>query len=447
MQKKLMFFSLLIVSLIGIFCTPFLARLLSVNDFKIIGILLVFNAFYGVFDILKPVYIKRFSIYFNENKKIPFYYFKLNFCLAVLFSLIVFFVCFFFYYNILGFLGAFLISFSSFFSFLSIYFISVIESNNRVGTSFFVRSLFIGVLYLLFFVADILGGGVFYFYFYLSAFLFLFLTYFSLSLRDVDFGILNQTDKLDTKEVVHTLELNAFKVIIDFSDRLILAGFFNAKLYAAYLALYDLFSKSNIVAQYFSNYSYPKLLANKTIGARHKFINFSLIIFTSMVVLSLIASIFSKQLVILYLGSKYIDFFYIVPLLSLTAVFFCLAFFTQVLLRVDGEFKLLAYFYRVSAILGLMSLIVLLFFQKFDYIFLSILIMKSPGLFPFFKIVRYSVSILNFSFLIFFVFFYINFMVWLGFQSAQTCLVYSLGILCMFLFFYIKEKREIRCEI
>lgn len=447
MQKKLMLFSLLIVSLIGIFCTPFLARLLSVNDFKIIGILLVFNAFYGVFDILKPVYVKRFSIYFNQNEKIPFYYFKLNFFLSILFSIIVFLICLFFYYDILGFLGASLISFSSFFSFLSIYFISVLESNNRVGTSFFIRSLFILILYLLFFIADILGGGVFYFYFYLSVFLFLFLTYFSLSLCDIDFRIFNKTDKLDTKEVVHTLELNTFKIIIDFSDRLILGGVFNAKLYAAYLALYDLFSKSNIVSQYFSNYSYPKLLANKTMDARHKFINFSLIIFTSMVVLSLIVSMFSKQFVLLYLGSRYIDFFYIVPLLALMAVFFCLAFFSQVLLRVDGEFKLLAYFYRVSAIVGLISLVVLLFIKKFDYIFLSILIMKSPGLFPFFKIVKRSISILNFNFLIFFMIFYINFMVWFAFQSIQTCLVYSLGILCMFLLFGIKEKREIRYEI
>ncbi|MDC4452051.1 hypothetical protein NQ646_16730 [Acinetobacter baumannii] len=447
MQKRLMLFSLLIVSLVGVFCTPFLARFLSVNDFKIIGILLVFNAFYGVFDILKPVYIKRFSVYFNENKKIPFYYFKLNFLLAVLFSLIVFLVCFFFYYGILGFLGAFLISSSSFFSFLSIYFVSVVESNNRVGTSFFVRSLFIIVLYLLFFMADILGGGVFYFYFYLLAFLFLFLTYCSLSLRDVDFKILNQTDELDTKEVVHTLELNAFKVIIDFSDRLILVGFFNAKLYAAYLALYDLLSKSNIVAQYFANYSYPKLLANNTPDTKYKFIKISLVIFILMVIFSLFVSFFSKQIILLYLGSQYINFFYIIPLLSLMAVFFCLAFFTQVLLRIEGDFKLLAYFYRVSATLGLISLIALLFFEKFNYIFLSILIMKSPGLFPFFKILKNTLSFVKFNILIFFIVSYINLIVWLSYQSFSTCVFYSLGIFFVFLLLSAKQKTEIRCEI
>lgn len=447
MQKKLMLFSLLVVLLVGVFCTPFLARSLSVSDFKIVGILLVFNAFYGVFDILKPVYIKRFSVYFNENKKIPFYYFKLNFLLAILFSLIVFVVCFLFYCNIFGVLGVSLISLSSFFSFLSIYFISVIESNNRVGTSFFVRSIFIVILYLLFFLANFFGGGVFYLYFYLSAFLFLFLFYCTLSIRDIDFGISHKSDKLDTKEVLHTLELNVFKVIIDFSDRLILVGFFNAKLYAAYLALYDLFSKSNIVAQYFSNYSYPKLLANNTLDTKHKFIKISLVIFILMVFVSLFVSFFSKQLILLYLGSQYISFFYIIPLLSLMAVFFCLAFFTQVLLRIEGEFKLLAYFYRVSAILGLTSLIALLFFEKFNYIFLSILIMKSPGLFPFFKILKNTLSSLKFNILIFFMFFYINLMVWLSFQSFLTCVFYSLGIFCMFLLLSIKQKTEIRCEI
>lgn len=440
MQKYLIIISLLIITFIGVFFTPFISRELDINEFKLIGILLMLNAFYGVFDILKPVFIKDFSKYVKSSLKVPVYHFYINLRLALIFTSLVFIILYIFYRSVFSWVGLFLVTFASFFSFLSVFFISTIESNNKVGISVAVRSFYILLLYISFLFSHLLGGGDFYFYFYFLIFLFMFISYVMISIKYIDFNIRKSRPLENKKDIFTTLELNIFKALIDFGDRFVLVGIISGVFYAAYLAIYDLLSKSNILAQYLSNFYYPKILNDMSV--KDDFITKSIYITILMVSLSLIASVYSEQLIGIYLGHKYVEFHYLVPLLSLVAVLYSLAFYSQVILRVDGSFKKLTFYYRVSSIIGLSMLILFSYLSKVEYILLSVLVMKSPGLVPYLSTLKQYLSKTQICLLFISLLFYFNFLIWLSFSNALLCFYGTSFVAFIFSLVYFFEKRN-----
>lgn len=372
-QKYQMVMAMILQVTAGLGSIPILTRFLSKEGFGSLALtLLIFNS-YGALDVFRPVLVKRLT----DNIEMSASILKAFFLITILFSIL----C----------VIPFAFTVSSVFPALSmneilvlstcflIYFVvsvnwGILEFIGKVGTAVLVRSVFWLLVYVAFSIEAILKNNVFYSYWALVFFLIgtgiIFRSYARHHLQSQnEINLKGNIGKLvEPKHIFSTAKFHFLRAIIDYFDRIILARFLPISAYAEYALQYELGIRGNMIGQYVSQYAYPTLCRRKSKKDRERYANRVLILlgFPTLVACSC-GVVFSAEILTLFAGKDFVDIGSNIFRFVMLAVFWSVfGFVTVPLLRASDEFSALPPYYGLSAVLGIV--IVLLFVIKLGII-------------------------------------------------------------------------------
>ncbi|MFZ3183197.1 MAG: hypothetical protein WA173_03515, partial [Pseudomonas sp.] len=190
------------------------------------------------------------------------------------------------------------------------------------------------------------------------------------------------------RDLLMTAPQGLSKVIIDFSDRVLISTQVGPVFAAAYNSVYDVSAKTNIFSQLFVAYSYPRLCRGEGLKA---FVNIGLAISILGALLAIGMIPIGEGLIKFYLGQQYAEFAALVPVMFLLASLYSLAFFSQGALRAQGMFEVLAFHFFACALCGVGLMLGLYFFYGFYGVVFSLFVLKAPGVLGYFHL-RYKTN-------------------------------------------------------
>lgn len=439
MQKLLFVSSLVITGVIGLITIPVISRNLPSEKMAAISILFLLNAFFGVFDVLKPVFTRAFVQHRSSSTSIPVWHgCILSGYLGLGFSVIMYFVGVFFFDRFFDRISIMFLALGAIFFFFSIVFWSVLESTDRVGLSQFIKALSIAALYIFYCILSFFDIQLIdYAIIFASVQCFILAVYYFLSR-----GSINWSRKKESlwhfSEVTSTIQLNISKLIIDFSDRLIFAKLIPINIFAAYAISYDLAAKLNIFPQYLNAYMYPKLCASHVSKIEGKFfkdikkhlliagVNFIILAF-----IALLLSMVTDELLAIYAGENYRQYGYILSYLIMVSAVYSFSFYGQILLRAMGNFSGLAKAFSVTAFISLGFALISYSVWGIDGFICAVVFFKSPGI----GILAYIFD-LCFSRFICIIFviivnLFIGFFIYLSFKDFSMALFSAIILFCI----------------
>lgn len=373
MQKIIMVFSVFLMMLVGVVGYPFLARSYSVEQFLFITILLFLNGFFGVFDLVRPVMVRHLAN--SEDRVDVSAYLVLSIKIAGFVSVFALLVFLFALPVHIDFVGAVYVSLSVFFFLVYSVPWAVFEIKGFVGTAYLIRALgfssfVLGLMIFGFFEVKVAPALVFFISHVFVGVSFFYLGRFFLSLGR------GQGRGVAFHDLLMTAPQNFSKVVIDFSDRILVSMQGGPVFAAAYNAIYDVSAKTNIFSQLFVAYSYPKLCRGEELKY---FVSVGLVISVLGALLAIGMIPAGGYLMPLYLGQQYAEFSRFVPVMFLLASLYSLAFFSQSALRSQGMFEVLAAHFFVCALSGVGLMLILYVFYGFYGVVLSLFVLKAPG--------------------------------------------------------------------
>lgn len=442
-QKVLLAFAAASPALVAVIVLPILARLLSPELMGAISVILMLGAFFGGFDILRPVFVRSFAQRFINHEIVPV---RIELLLTVSLGLVVtavfFTICVVFFGRYLNLLSAGLLAISGFWFCVSILFWAILDGSGRVGFAQFVRGAFAMVLYLAYLLFARINAEIstyaWFFLFTQLAICFIFYASTKSKLSWVGLGC--ESPPWGRGQIVDTLKVNASKIFIDFTDRLVLGKILSPHVFAAYSMIYDVASKLNIGPQYINSYFYPKLCAEYSSESRERFVArirrlvlLGGINFAALIAVAGIVSFWSDELVTLYMGDRYAEFGIFLTYLLLVSAVYSLAFYGQSCTRAVGDFSGLAQSFNISVFFGLFFGVGGYFVFGSTSILLMVLFLKSPGIGLFLKALRgyYSIGICI-GFMLF-IFASVVVLIYISFESIGIAL-FGLSVICAIAF-------------
>ncbi|NYT60518.1 hypothetical protein H0A65_16480 [Alcaligenaceae bacterium] len=383
-QKYLLLGSVVLSAIIGLGALPIITRGFDVFELALVSLILLFNGMFGVFDFFRPVYISTFSLL---DRKIGIWDIVLSSFVVIMFTWPIFIPIYIYVFSDYISIASYTAVFGAYVCFVgSTGFWAVLDVNGKVGLTALLRSVGTSFVYLTFvgFIAIqntatesfsiALLGSQFFILFVSAIYAF----------PCLDLGWKIKLEKKFFKQGLLTLLQNNSKMIIDFADRLFVSKMFPASLVGVYNIFYDVSSKSNMPSQLSSTYYYPKICRNK--DALPSFLLKGLIISFSILLCSLLFLFFGKELLNFYFGNKVLEYSGLFASMLVIWSVFSLAFFSQSALRSMGEYGWLLGSFSIAAVAGIILLYPLYILFGLSGVFISVVVMKSPGLYGYWKL-------------------------------------------------------------
>lgn len=356
--------------------------------------ILMLNGVFGAFDVLRPVYISFYSNILKSKNSIEILpSIKLSFATSFIVSIAVYLLIYFFLQDKISGITSIAVALGGFSLLFSNVFWAILDSTARAGTAQAIKSTLTILLYISFAILAIINADIaWYATFFALIQILQILSFWMASRRYIAWK--NSTEGMQPySSIWQTVKLNAAKLTIDFSDRLVIGKLGSEVLSNSYLLIYDFSAKFNIVAQYINVYAYP-LLCRK-VGHNKEYLQLSkkLILLASTIYLSIAAlsvafTFYGNQLLSFYLGEAFNTYGSILSFLTLITANYSLAFYGQSIFRADGKFEALSRLYIISASIGIIIGAIALLVDDIKLAFLMVLIIKSPGLMAYLELLR-----------------------------------------------------------
>lgn len=393
-QKWMLIYSAVIPSIAAILLFPLLSRLLSPSSLGTALTILMINGVFGAFDVLRPVYISFYSKILQTKDSVDILSsIKLSFALSFIVSITIYLLITFFLQDKISGIASIAVALGGFSFLFSNVFWAILDSTARAGTAQAIKSSLTIFLYVSFAILAIIKANIAWYAAFFAFIQTLQILLFWMATRRYIVWRRSKEEKQSYWNIWHTVKLNAAKLAIDFSDRLVIGKLGSEAISNAYFLIYDFTAKFNIATQYINVYAYPLLC--KKFGQNKEFLQLSnrLILLASITYLGLAAlsvafTFYGNQLLSLYLGEAFKTDGGLLSFLTLIAANYSLAFYGQSLLRAAGKFEVLSRLYIVSAIIGLAIGATALLAHSIELVFLMVLIIKSPGLTAYLKLLR-----------------------------------------------------------
>lgn len=392
-QKWMLVYSAVIPSIAAILLFPLLSRLLSPSFLGTALTILMMNGVFGAFDVLRPVYISFYSNILKTKNSIEILpSIKLSFATSFLVSIAIYLLIYFFLQEKISGITSIAVAFGGFSLLFSNVFWAILDSTARTGTAQAIKSTLTILLYISFAILAIINANIAW---YATFFAFIqilqILLFWAASRRYITWR--NSTDERQPySSIWHTVKLNAAKLAIDFSDRLVIGKLGSEPLSNAYLIIYDFTSKLNIATQYINVYAYPLLCRKVSQNEEYLQLSKKLIFLASAIYLGIAAlsvafTFYGNQLLSVYLGEAFNTYGSILSFLTLIAANYSLAFYGQSIFRAEGKFEALSRLYIISATIGVIIGVAALLADDVKFALLMILMIKSPGLMAYLELV------------------------------------------------------------
>lgn len=401
-QKWMLIYSAVIPSITAILLFPLLSRLLSPASLGTALTILMMNGVFGAFDVLRPVYISFYSNILKTKKSVEILpSIKLSFAASFIVSITIYFLTTLFLQNKLSGFASIAVALGGFSFLFSNVFWAILDSTARAGTAQAIKSSLTISLYISFAILAIINADIAWYATFFALIQILQILLFWIASRRYITWKNSTEEKQPYSSIWHTAKLNAAKLAIDFSDRLVIGKLGSEALSNAYFLIYDFSAKLNIATQYINVYAYPLLC--KKLGQNKEFLQLSkrLILLASATYLGLAAlsvafTFFGDQLLSFYLGEAFKTDGSVLSFLTLIAANYSLAFYGQSLFRAAGKFEALSRLYIISATIGLIIGAIALLTHSIELAFLMVLTIKSPGLIAYLVLLRRLASSMGF---------------------------------------------------
>jgi len=355
------FSSILLTSSVGLLTTSYLSRNLSENDFGFFSSLFLILSMTMFLDGLRPIVV--YSVARSDNKSLNSLLF-----LTILISVFGGLTSFFFLHLIFGgfsLLDRIFISISLALNLIISFFWGILEGNQIVGKSKFIRNFFFIFIYLLMVYSVFVGLDKSAFSLIILINISLLLIVFILMVFRKGYFFKIELNKMVLKPLLisskYNLFFNALASITYMYDRSILSNFLGLESLAIYSSQYELSTRGNLLSSNLSNILFPYL--SKLDSKDQAYVLWRNI--TSSVVLALfiicsLLSFFSHEIITIYLGEKYSEWHNIFKLLVVGLYLNSFSFFGVVYYRSQGNFKTYVYYYLISIILAISFSIIII---------------------------------------------------------------------------------------
>ena len=374
MQKILLLVGAVIGALAGVLLVPVIARLYPSGDLAVLSLLLMMHSFFGVMDVLKPIYIRDIS---RDSSLCNYYNLILpSFFSGLFFAAIVFLILNF--------------GLSEYFSYVDKVFVSlavlifviyssmwaVLDAHERVGTGALIRGSSTAALYITY-----ACKAIFAFSFSLTSAFFavqiMALFLFWRASRVHVSGPVSFSNGL-SRGALWLMCQNSGKTLADFFDRFFVSSSFASALVGVYNISYDMAAKINLPAQLFSAYWYPLLCRDRTVASHFLLLGGIYSICVS--IFSIIVYVFGNKFYFLYFGEQFEGYLWLFCVLMNIASLYSVSFFCQAVMRAARQDVELVLSFLLPAILGAAYI---LFYgsQGLAFLLIGVVIMKSSSIF------------------------------------------------------------------
>ncbi|MBA4721680.1 MAG: hypothetical protein H2067_11200 [Alcanivorax sp.] len=373
MQKIYLVSGALIGAIVATLLIPFISRYYSSESLAAASLLLMTHSFFGVMDVLKPIYIRSIS---KDRRLCNYSNLVGPSCISgVCFSVLVLLFFSFFLSDFFSVGDRLFISAAVFMFVVYSSMWAVLDAHEKVGTGALLRGGSTAVLYVLF-VCKAFWGLAFSLaaLFFLVHSIALFVFWFFAKKHIINSGFLT---KNLTNDAVLIMGQNSGKILGDFFDRIFVSSSFAPGVVAIYNMSYDLAAKVNLPAQLFAAYWYPLLCKDPSRSSRFMLWGTSYALFILVAAALLYA--FGQSLYTFYFGSHFQGYAWAFCLLLNVASMYSICFFGQALMRAAGRDLSLTLSFLIPALLG--ALYILIWGSVgIGLVLVGVLVMKSTSL-------------------------------------------------------------------